>query len=46
VVPKLSGTPGRFAGGGPELGQHTEAVLADLGVDDAELARLKEKGVI
>jgi formyl-CoA transferase len=46
VVPKLSGTPGRFAGGGPELGQHTEKVLADLGLDAAELAHLKQKGVI
>jgi formyl-CoA transferase len=46
VVPKLSGTPGDFVGGGPDLGQHTEAVLAALGVDNAELERLREKGVI
>ena len=46
VVPKLSGTPGRFTGGGPALGQHTEEVLTGLGLDAGELARLKEKGVI
>jgi formyl-CoA transferase len=46
VVPKLSGTPGDFAGGGPDLGQHTEEVLATLGVGNAELERLREKGVI
>jgi formyl-CoA transferase len=46
VVPKLSGTPGDFVGGGPHLGQHTDEVLATLGVDNAELERLREKGVI
>jgi formyl-CoA transferase len=46
VVPKLSGTPGDFVGGGPHLGQHTDEVLAALGVDNAELERLREKGVI
>jgi formyl-CoA transferase len=46
VVPKLSATPGRFEGGGPDLGQHTESVLADLGVDAARLRELKQKGVI
>ncbi|MGN6389192.1 MAG: CaiB/BaiF CoA transferase family protein [Burkholderiaceae bacterium] len=46
VVPKLSSTPGRFDGGGPDLGQHTEQVLASLGVDAGRLAQLREKGVI
>jgi formyl-CoA transferase len=46
VVPKLSATPGRFEGGGPDLGQHTEAVLKSLGLDAARLSELKEKGVI
>jgi formyl-CoA transferase len=46
VVPKLSATPGRLEGGGPTLGQHTESVLAGLGLDEAQLAQLKEKGVI
>lgn len=46
VIPKLSETPGNVVGGGPDLGQHTEEVLASLGVDHAELGRLREKGVI
>jgi formyl-CoA transferase len=46
VVPKLSATPGRLEGGGPTLGQHTESVLAGLGLNAAQVAQLKEKGVI
>jgi formyl-CoA transferase len=46
VVPKLSGTPGTVSGGGPDLGQHTESVLASLGVDAARMQQLREKGVI
>ena len=46
VVPKLSATPGRFDGGGPALGQHTESVLTGLGLDATQLAALREKGVI
>ena len=46
VVPKLSNTPGQFNGGGPELGQHTEEVLRSLGISDAALAELRNKGVI
>ena len=46
VVPKLSNTPGQFAGGGPELGQHTEEVLRSLGISDAALSALRNKGVI
>lgn len=46
VVPKLSATPGGFDGGGPELGQHTEQVLAGLGVDAARIEQLRQNGVI
>ena len=46
VVPKLSATPGDFEGGGPDLGQHTEAVLASIGVDAAQMNDLRQKGVI
>jgi crotonobetainyl-CoA:carnitine CoA-transferase CaiB-like acyl-CoA transferase len=28
------------------LGQHTRAVLAELGADDAQLAALEEAGVV
>jgi formyl-CoA transferase len=46
VVPKLSETPGSFQGGGPRLGQHTQEVLQSLGVDDAQLEHLRQKGVV
>jgi formyl-CoA transferase len=46
VVPKLSATPGDFDGGGPRLGEHTDAVLRELGYDDAAIADLRRRGVI
>lgn len=46
VVPKLSGTPGGFAGGGPRLGQHTEDVLQSMGLSMGDMDALREKGVI
>jgi crotonobetainyl-CoA:carnitine CoA-transferase CaiB-like acyl-CoA transferase len=46
VVPKLSATPGDFDGGGPALGEHTDAVLSELGYDAAAIADLRRRGVI
>ena len=46
VVPKLSATPGGFAGGGPRLGDHTRAVLRELGYEDASIDALSARGVI
>jgi crotonobetainyl-CoA:carnitine CoA-transferase CaiB-like acyl-CoA transferase len=46
VVPKLSATPGEVAGGGPRLGEHTDAVLREAGYDDAAIAALREAGVV
>jgi len=44
---KLSRTPGGIKGPSPAVGQHTDEVLrALLGLSDAELARLREGGVI
>ena len=43
----LSKTPGAVHGLGPELGQHTELILADtLGYSWEEIGVLKERGVI
>jgi len=46
VLPKLSRTPGRIEGGGPTLGQHTQDVLDELGVDRETQAKMRERGVI
>jgi formyl-CoA transferase len=43
---RLSDTPGSVRTTGPKLGQHTGEVLARYGVDDAELARLRESGAL
>lgn len=46
VVPILSRTPGSIRSVAPHLGQHTDAVLGQLGYDSAEIASLRERGVI
>lgn len=46
VVPRLSETPGDFAGGGPSLGQDTDEVLRGLGYDDNAIAALRRDGVV
>lgn len=46
VVPKLSATPGKTNWVGPELGEHTDEVLASIGIDAEQAARLRALGVI
>jgi crotonobetainyl-CoA:carnitine CoA-transferase CaiB-like acyl-CoA transferase len=43
---KLSATPVQLLRAPPLLGQHTQEVLAELGLDDAERARLRALGVV
>lgn len=46
IAPKLSETPGAVRWSGPELGEHTDAVLADLGMTELQILDLKQRGVI
>ncbi len=46
IVPKLSATPGRTEWLGPKLGEHTDAILAELGLAAQEIATLREKGAV
>ncbi|WP_237565625.1 CaiB/BaiF CoA transferase family protein [Ornithinimicrobium cavernae] len=46
VFPRLSRTTGTVRWPGPELGQHTEEVLAEVGIDGAQLATLRERGLV
>jgi crotonobetainyl-CoA:carnitine CoA-transferase CaiB-like acyl-CoA transferase len=46
IVPKLSATPGQTHWVGPSLGQHTEEVLASIGINPEQCARLRADGVI
>lgn len=46
IAPKLSETPGAVRWSGPELGEHTEAVLADLGMTELQILDLRQRGVI
>jgi crotonobetainyl-CoA:carnitine CoA-transferase CaiB-like acyl-CoA transferase len=46
IVPKLSETPGGVNWSGPALGQHTDAILAGLGLDARDIERLKSQGVV
>ncbi|KQP14371.1 CaiB/BaiF CoA-transferase family protein [Pseudorhodoferax sp. Leaf267] len=46
VVPKLSATPGRIRSSAPKLGDDTDAVLAEAGLTNEQIALLRSKGVI
>ena len=46
VLPKLSRTPGRIGSGGPQLGEHSEDILAGLGLSEEQVAGLRERGII
>jgi formyl-CoA transferase len=46
VVPKLSATPGGHRRNAPALGQDTDAVLRELGLDEDQIAALKRRGIV
>jgi len=42
----LSRTPSRLRTASPDAGEHTDAILAELGYSQGDIARLREKGVV
>ncbi|MBI3744263.1 MAG: CoA transferase, partial [Chloroflexi bacterium] len=42
----LSDTPGQLGGPPPLVGQHTKAIMAELGYSEAEMQALKAKGAV
>jgi formyl-CoA transferase len=46
IVPKLSATPGETAWIGPELGAHTDEVLAALGYAASRITQMRSDGAI
>jgi crotonobetainyl-CoA:carnitine CoA-transferase CaiB-like acyl-CoA transferase len=46
IIPRLSGTPGRFRLPAPNLGQHSRSVLESIGVDEKRIDTLAADGVI
>jgi len=43
---RLSKTPVEYRRAPPLVGEHTDEILADLGVDAAGIAGLRERGVV
>ncbi len=46
IVPKLSATPGTIRSSAPRLGDDTDAVLREAGLSEAQIALLRDKGVV
>ncbi len=45
-VPKLSLTPGGHRSNAPALGQDTDAVLREVGLSEAQIAALRQRGIV
>ena len=46
IVPKLSRTPGELDRLAPKLGQHTDEILQELGIDEATRQTWRERGIL
>jgi crotonobetainyl-CoA:carnitine CoA-transferase CaiB-like acyl-CoA transferase len=46
VVPRMSRTPGALRRPSPALGEHNADIFSEVGVNEDELARLAEEGVV
>ena len=45
-APRFSATPSEIAAGPPSVGQHTDAVLGEIGCSAEQIASLRERGTI
>ena len=45
VLPKLSRTPGSIKTLAPNIGQNTDEILQEIGLNESQIASLKERGV-
>ena len=45
VIPKLSRTPGSIKTLAPEIGENTDEILQSIGLTEAQVASLKERGI-
>ena len=46
IVPKLSATPGALRSPAPHLGGDSDAVLREVGLSDAQIAALRQRGIV
>ena len=46
IAPKFSQTPGRLHSHAPELGEHTDAILGELGYPPERIREMRLKGVV
>jgi formyl-CoA transferase len=45
IIPKLSRTPGSIRSLAPDIGANTDEILKGIGLSDAQVASLKERGI-
>jgi len=45
VIPKLSRTPGSIKTLAPDIGENTDEILKSIGLNEAQVASLKERGI-